>query len=330
MIKRHGKNIKIFFNYILGPLIFIILTYILITKINDQPDLPQRWHQIKASFRDPLFWLAVLLMPINWGLEAAKWNLLINKVENFSFKKSFKSVLAGCSITMLTPNRIGEYGGRILYVREESRLPAVALNMIGSLSQLFVTLLFGTIGLYLLLYLLPAGNIVSGLVPYTASIAILVCCTLAACFMLLFYLRVGWLVKWILRKRYFKKYVKYFHYVHEFERKDLLRILGLSILRYISFILQYLLLLHVLGVEIPLVLCFWLLTVFYLVMTIAPTIGFTELPLRAAASVEILHLFSSNVLGIQAASLAIWIVNLVIPAIAGSLFIFGLKIIKER
>ena len=65
-------------------------------------------------------------------------------------------------------------------------------------------------------------------------------------------------------------------------------------------------------------------------MALAPTIGFTELPIRAAASVELLNLFSSNVIGIQAASLGIWLINLVVPAVAGSILIFGIKIMKEK
>jgi hypothetical protein len=67
-----------------------------------------------------------------------------------------------------------------------------------------------------------------------------------------------------------------------------------------------------------------------LVMAMAPTIGFTELPIRAAASLQILQLFSNNLIGIQAASLGIWIINLVIPAVVGSLLILRIKIIKEK
>jgi hypothetical protein len=83
-------------------------------------------------------------------------------------------------------------------------------------------------------------------------------------------------------------------------------------------------------VEIPFTDCFLLIAIFYLVMTIAPTAGFIELPIRALASVQIFSLFSTNVLGIQAAALAIWLINLVIPAILGSIMIFGIKILKEK
>jgi len=77
-------------------------------------------------------------------------------------------------------------------------------------------------------------------------------------------------------------------------------------------------------------LSFKLIAIYFLVMAMAPTIGFTELPIRAAVSVQILQLYSSNILGIQAAASAIFFINLVVPAIIGSLLILGIKIIKER
>jgi hypothetical protein len=96
------------------------------------------------------------------------------------------------------------------------------------------------------------------------------------------------------------------------------------------FILQYLLMLRVMNVDVSMGMGFWLLTIFYLVMTVAPTIGFIELPVRALASVELFRIYSNNILGIQAAALSIWMINLVLPAIIGSLLILGIKIMKER
>jgi hypothetical protein len=75
--------------------------------------------------------------------------------------------------------------------------------------------------------------------------------------------------------------------------------------------------------------CFWLLGIFYLLMAMAPTIGFTELPVRATASVALFSLYSNNIIGIQAAALSIWLINLVLPAVIGSVLILGVKITKE-
>ena len=268
-------------------------------------------------------------MLLNWGLEARKWQLLLQPLEKISFTSAFKSVFAGCSITMLTPNRVGEYGGRILYVKEENRLDAIPLTILGSISQLFITVLMGTGGLFYLKYFNYNTHLFKTLPAYTADILLYISSS-AAVFLILIYFRVGLIVKILSNVKFLKKFSAHIILLNTFSRKQLLRILFLSFLRYMVFILQFILLLQIMQVQISFFTCFRLLTVFYLIMAIAPTIGFTELPIRAAASLEILQLYSNNLLGIQAASLGIWIINLVIPAIIGSLLILGIKILKDK
>ncbi len=288
-----------------------------------------RWRQIKSSFENPVLWFAFFLMLLNWGIEALKWQLLLRPLEKLSFINSFKSVLAGCSITMLTPNRVGEYGGRILYVKQENRLDAIPLTILGSVSQLFVTVLMGTLGLIYLKYFSQDKQLFNSLPAYTADILLYIS-TSGAVFLILIYLRVGLLVRLLKKIKSLRKLAAHIVLLDTFSGKQLLRILFLSFLRYMVFILQFVLLLQIMQVQISFLTCFRLLTVFYLVMAIAPTIGFTELPIRVAASLEILQLYSNNFLGIQAASLGIWIINLVIPAIVGSLLILGIKILKDK
>jgi hypothetical protein len=69
----------------------------------------------------------------------------------------------------------------------------------------------------------------------------------------------------------------------------------------------------------------------FLAMATLPSFTFlTELGLRGEASIQIMQLFSSNTIGIFAASLGIWLVNLIIPALAGSLLILGVKLFGNR
>ncbi|MEO7524109.1 MAG: lysylphosphatidylglycerol synthase domain-containing protein, partial [Ferruginibacter sp.] len=323
-----NKNIKLIINYLLGPLLFIILSWSLYKQIIHQPDLALRWSQIKYSWADMRFWIVFALMFVNWGIEAAKWRRLISPLERFSFSRAVKSVLAGCSITMLTPNRIGEYGGRIMYVAEENRLKAISLTILGSISQLTVTMFMGTIGL-IMLKNSQQGMLLSSL-PGFVNNAIIYFSFIVTVILLLIYFKVHFFILLIARIKILKGVVKYIKVVDIFSGKQLLRILFLSVFRYMVFILQYVLLLQVLGVEISFLLSFWVLTVFYVTMVLLPTIGFIELPVRATASLKLLSVYSSNILGIQAAAFGIWLINLVIPAIIGSLLIFGIKIMKER
>ena len=308
----------------------MLLSWILYKRILHQPDLPEHWDHILSGWHQPALWVAFFLMFINWGLESRKWQLLLSHLEDISFLKAFKSVLAGTSISMLTPNRMGEYAGRIMFVSEGHRLTAISLTLLGSISQLLITLVMGLIGLlvfrntqhlpsdYLNIWVWVLGNIV-----FFVSLFFVV-------MLALIFLRIGRVVKFLSGFGVFKRFVNHISVLDTFSRKQLLRILFLSLIRYLVFILQYLLLLQVFGVAISWHLCFWLLTIFYLLMAVVPSIGISELPMRASVSVELLALFSSNVIGIQAAAFGIWVINLAIPALLGSLFMLGHKIFNER
>ena len=274
--------------------------------------------------------MVIALMLVNWGIESKKWQILINHIQRFSFIRAVKSVLSGCSVTMLTPNRIGEYGGRILYVGEENRIKAISLSLVGSVSQLLVTMVMGCIGLLYLRYLSHNKNSSSAVLPeFWGDVLIYLSIGLTV-IILLFYLRLGWLVRMMEKLPSLQKIVKHIRVLDEFENRHLLQILILSFIRYLVFILQYLLMLQVMHIEIATLISFWLMTVFYLVMAVAPSIGFIELPVRVSASWVIFKLYTSNELGVGTASLGIWLINLVIPAVIGSLLILSIKIVKGK
>ncbi|RYG32847.1 MAG: hypothetical protein EOO01_33820 [Chitinophagaceae bacterium] len=251
-------------------------------------------------------------------------------MEGMSFLRAFKSVLAGCSVTFITPNRVGEFGGRILFVHEGNRARAIPLTILGSMSQLLITLVMGIGGLLLLrLYPFNHDLILSATHWLVEDILLWLSVGLAV-MIALSYMYIDTLVDKIQRFNWLKPIVKYITVLHSFSRKQLLRILVLSFFRYLVFILQYVWLLQVTGVDVEFWTSFWVISVFYLLMAMAPTIGFIELPVRAVASVELFAPYSENVLGIQAAALGIWIINLVIPALIGSLLVFGIKILKDK
>lgn len=325
-----NKNIKILINYFLGPILFIVLSWSLYRQVINQPHLSDNLAAIKNSWHNWKFWLVIFLMVINWGIEARKWQLLINHIQHFSFLKAFKSVLSGSSVTMLTPNRVGEYGGRILYVDDGNRIKAISLTIVGSISQLLVTLIIGCGGLFFLRFFSGSDSNALNVLPELWSNILIYLSVGITFIVLLFYLRLSWLVRITEKIPALQKIVKHILVLDEFSNMQLLHILFLSFIRYLVFVLQYVLLLQVMQVGLENWLCFWLISVFYLVMAIAPTFGFIELPVRAKASWELLKFYSANGLGIGAAALGIWFINLVIPAIFGSLLILSIKIVKEK
>jgi hypothetical protein len=128
-----------------------------------------------------------------------------------------------------------------------------------------------------------------------------------------------------------EKYKKYIKVREGFGVNILVRILFLSLLRYAVFMIQYQLLFSAFGAGLTGLQVWGGMSVVFLVMAIVPTFTFlTELGLRWEASIQIIELFSGNTVGIFATSFGIWLINLIIPALAGSLLILSIKLFRNK
>ena len=124
--------------------------------------------------------------------------------------------------------------------------------------------------------------------------------------------------------------VRYIAVLEECNATILLRILSLSGVRYLVFVMQYYLLFMVFGVEVNWWQTLQSVSVLFLVLAILPSFTFlTDLGIRWKAGIEIVQLYSSNTIGIFAAAFTIWLVNLIIPALIGSLLILGIKVFRK-
>jgi hypothetical protein len=70
--------------------------------------------------------------------------------------------------------------------------------------------------------------------------------------------------------------------------------------------------------------------VLFLVLAILPTIPVADLGMRGEAGLQLFGILTTNATGIVATTSGIWLINLILPAVAGSLFIFGIKIFRNR
>ncbi|SDD92214.1 lysylphosphatidylglycerol synthase domain-containing protein [Niabella drilacis] len=320
-----NKNIKIFFNYFLGPLLFAWLCWSIYNQVRLQEGLAESWVQIKDSLSSvKIIYLAavLILMAVNWMTEAYKWRLAVKSVQQMSFLRALKAVLSGVSFSVSTPNSIGDYVGRVLYINEGKRIKAATLTVVSNTSQLLVTILMGLCSLYFLKEPLVAARIIS-LLWFDALFYIV---ALSAVVLLIFYFRISWMVKWINRLPSGQKFSWSIEALEQFNATLLLRLLSLSVTRFFIFILQYFLLFQLFEVDLS----FWQvwtgISVLFLILAIIPTIAlFTDLSVRGSLSLTILGLFNANQLGISLTSASIWLINLIIPALIGSVLVLGIK-----
>lgn len=314
------RNSKIFINYFLGPLLFCWLSWSIYRQIIRQPGLEQAWQGISDSFNGPLVFLvlaALLLMLFNWSLEAIKWKISIRSVQELSFFKALQAVFSGVSFSVTTPNRVGEYIGRLFYMNEGNRLRTISITIVGSISQLIITLLAGTIGLLLLQNDIEHAALIDPLwmkvIIYGSSAVLLG--------FLLFYFRLSWVTKGISRLPGSKRFIYLVEALEQLDASLLWKLLFFSLLRFIVFTAQYYLFFILFDVDITAWQALWTVSVSFLVMAVIPTIAIAELAQRGKVITAIVGLYSANQLGMTLATAAIWFVNLILPALLGSLLI---------
>ncbi|MGV3527685.1 MAG: lysylphosphatidylglycerol synthase domain-containing protein [Flavisolibacter sp.] len=324
-----NKNIKLFLNYFLGPLLFLWLAFSIYNQIRNQPGIAQSWREIKESFfssRVLLLLAMILLMPLNWGLEGYKWQKLVRPIRAISFLQALKAVLTGVSFSVTMPNRVGEYVGRMMYMPEGSRLKTISAALVGSLAQLITTLVFGLGGLALLkkhlLAHYPAFIIWYQFVFYALFILLLI--------FLWIYFNVDVFVTRIRKWFGENKYLYLVESLSNFNGRFLIHIIIISFLRYGVFLAQYILVFYFFHLEVSPEKMVLVTNVIFLAMAVIPSIALVEIGLRGEVSLKLMGMFSANTLAIGLASVTIWFLNLILPAVIGSLLLLNLKLLKKN
>lgn len=263
----------------------------------------------------------IVLMFVNWSVEAFKWKISIQQVQQVSFVKAFKAILSGVSFSVSTPNRVGEYLGRVMYMDEGNRLKTISITIVGSISQLIITLLMGGIGLVILRSTIEEGHLISSIWIKVILYGVL----LALAVLTLFYFKLSWLTKWVDRLPGSSRFAYLVRALEDFNATLLLTLLSLSLLRFIVFIIQYYLLFRLFNVEVTGWQTFWSVSVSFLILAAIPSFAIVELVQRGFVTKTIVGLYSTNIAGIGLATAGIWLINLIVPAIIGSLLIVGIK-----
>jgi uncharacterized membrane protein YbhN (UPF0104 family) len=290
-------------------IVFIATLYYIYIKVLKDGSLKSSWSEL--SFSQNEFWLLMLvlmMMFINWSLEAGKWKLLVSTFEKISFKRAFASVWSGVTINNWVPNRMAEFAGRILYVQLGNKGKAVVSTFAGSFAQMLMTLSFGAIGL---LFFSHSQAYVQG------SIVLLLMAVLFG----FFYFRMRWVVVIIRRIRFLKFLLKYMEVLEQFSFTTLLKLVVISFFRYLVYLSQYVLLLILFGVEVEIIKLFYGVALIFLIQTFIPSILLTDIGVRGATVLVVFEKLSPNVAGLFAAAYALWFINLLIPSLVGAVLI---------
>lgn len=284
------------------------LAYMLIT-FDHYGELRDRFCGMSGT-QATLFIAVLLLMPVNWGLEALKWRTLVRQLQPFTLAQAYRSVLMGLASGFFTPNRILDPVGRVLMLEDENKAKGVLYSLVQTLAQSFA----GCVFLAVALMLLPSANILPADVPlstlnWVAGVFITV-------ITLLYFTMPLWAPK--VRYRRSEKIDNILRAMAGITYPVLIKVSLTSIVRYAVYSLQYFLMLRFMAVDITSFQALILIPINYFLISVTPSVSFSELGIRGAFAMLLLGAVTTNTVGAAMAAVTVWAVNYIIPVITGS------------
>lgn len=262
------------------------------------------------------------LMLVNWSVEACKWHWLMKPVERVGPLRALIATVAGTSVGFVTPNRTGEFLGRVLFLAPENRVRGGFATALGSIAQFVTTVVLGGLGLLAMQLLHRPLPWTSGWIP-TMLVTLTALVSLGA---LLLYLYPGLLRQLLLQLPFLRRWEKASAVLNTYARHELLVVLLLSLLRYAVFAVQFMLLLRIFTNGITFADALLAIPVVYLVSTLVPTMMLTELGVRGTAAVALLAPLGGDEAGVLLATTLLWLINIVLPALLGSMILLVARI----
>ncbi|TCC93269.1 hypothetical protein EZ428_00405 [Pedobacter frigiditerrae] len=258
------------------------------------------------------------LMLLNWGLEAVKWKRLIKQVEPISLWLAIESVFCGLTWAVFTPNRIGEYGGRVFFLSPKRRIVGVVAMTVGQIGQLVLTNIFGAIAVTVFIYRFTP-------IDYRLFLAVCVISIGFCLSFIIFFFNIRWLNGILLSIRFTRKYKKFYSILARYKKRELLRILLFCLARYLVFSTQYYIMFEWLIPELHILDVMMLVSILFFVQSSLPSLDLFDVGIRSFTASYFFGFVTSNIVAVIAVTASIWLINLIIPAILGSYFVFKLK-----
>ena len=257
--------------------------------------------------------ILILLSFFNWFFEILKWQHLVGTLKHISFISALEQSLGGLTASLITPNRIGDYGAKAIYFTKKLRTKIVLLNLLGNMAQMTVTTLFGLVGLF---FFLNAYSIDINFYKITRFASII--------------LIIGLLALFGMKQKRFKikgvSFTAILTFIKSISIKTHSLNLALSFIRYLIFSFQFYYLLIAFGVDISYANAMMAITSMYVLASIIPTISIFDVVVKGSIAVFLFGYLHVSELTILSVTTTMWLLNFVIPSIIGSYFVLNFKL----
>lgn len=312
-------------NIVIKLTIVALALWFVYSKVNNQKNLSAFTALVEGLDDNVLNFaliIVVFMMFANWTLEIVKWKYLTRSLEILSFWKATKSVFCGLTWAIFTPNRIGEYGGRIMLLQPRNRAKGAVLMGVGLFAQLVLTSFFGALSI--------AWFVTTFLnTPASINFGIWIIAGIYALAFIILYFNVHWIDYWVGKFKILQKIKPFFEVLLYVNQRELLNVLVLSLFRFIIFTSQYILLMLIILPDVPMVSMVLMIFILFFVQAAVPTLDIFDFSVRSFVASNLYAYVTTQEIAVMAIVSCIWFVNLILPAIIGSFFVLNVNYLGD-
>ena len=266
------------------------------------------------------FFISLMLLIPHVFIAFLKWRYLLRtRFADISIRETLGSLFFGITLGMVTPGNLGELG-RGLFFQNRNKMIVTGLTVLDKLSNMLVISTLGFLSICLILFNQPDWQTDWAIVSAIAGAALL-----AALWVSL--VKGEWIRRLLAKisQRYpnnsqLQAFMDAFVHIRQ---KDVFTILGLTLLWFVVITFQY----HVLitgFTHIDLIQSFQGVTAAIFTKMLLP-ISFGGLGIREGVTVFYFSLFEISRAAVFNASLIIFLINFILPAIAGFYYLIQLN-----
>lgn len=259
--------------------------------------------------------LLLILSIFNWFFEILKWQTLVSSIKKISFISAFEQCLGSLTVSLFTPNRIGEYGAKAMYFTRNYRKRIVFINVLSNALQMLVTVVLGSIGLFFLIQTYPIN------INLIKIVGILITSLIIICFIGFILKKINFTIKGLSLE-------KLKHFTLNFSKKRMAVCFIYSFLRYAIFSFQFYYLLLIFHVDISYFNAMIMISSMYFLSSIIPSIFLFDVFVKGSVAMYLFGFLDVNELSIISIVTLMWLLNFVLPSILGSYFVLQFRFPK--
>ncbi|WP_312135848.1 hypothetical protein [Sphingobacterium sp.] len=320
------KTQRKYLNLLIKIIIVALAMWFVVSKVNNQKNLAE--FKILIGTIDPVtirivLGLVFLLMLLNWLLEVVKWRFLSRRLEYLGMWKAIKSVFCGLTWAIFTPNRIGEYGGRIMLLKPENRASGAVAMGVGLFAQLVLTSVFGAISI--------AWFVTTFIeTPSSVDFGVWLLAIIYAMAFLILYFNVSRVDYLVGKVKFLHKVKPFFVVLEDYSVRELAYVLWLSTCRFAIFTSQYIILMLVFLPELSIVSMLPMIFILFFIQSAVPSLDIFDFSVRSFVASNLFAYITTQELAVMAIVSCVWFVNLIFPAIIGAFFVFNVNYISDN